>query len=620
MKKIFRVSFYFTLSFFPALLLFSVSFPGTAAAARSAEYKGPERSDFKVTKASRVQDSLKISWWNPEEHAFPTIEGQAWPDETGGFYDRLPARAEKMVRDAVWDLSRETAGLLIRFRSNASEIQVRYAVEDPVDMNHMPATGVSGVDLYAISKDGEWEWTAGKYSFKDTISYRFQSLPEDYKREYRLYLPLYNKVKWLEIGVPEGAAMEPLPVRKDKPIVIYGTSIAQGACASRPGLAWTNILGRKLDRPVINLAFSGNGRLEEALCDLLTELDPELFVIDCFPNMWRFPDDTIKARLVKTISSLRKKRPAIPVLIAEDADESINSLNIAREEGFDRLNRLAKEAFVEMKSGGLQHIHFLPADEIGLSVESTVDGVHPNDIGMMEYAEAYEKVIREILNEPQGHLSTTRPCIQYRSGDYYDWQARHREILEINRTDPPAVVFLGNSITHFWGGKPAAPAREGQDSWKKYFAARNVLNAGYGWDRIENVLWRVYHGELDGFNARQVAIMIGTNNLGINTDAEILEGLRLLVQAVKSRQPSAKVLLLGIYPRRDQEERIFHLNQEIAGLAAKENIQYADPGHVFLNTEGKIKEDLFSDGLHPNAAGYRLLGEAIAPSLTETSR
>ncbi|QEC53752.1 lysophospholipase L1-like esterase [Anseongella ginsenosidimutans] len=348
---------------------------------------------------TRSQDSLKIKWWNPSQHSSPVIEGQAWPGEVAGFYDRLPARAQKTVREAVWDLSRESAGLLIRFRSDAPEIQVRYTVEDALDMPHMPSTGVSGLDLYSPNEDGQWEWTAGKYSFKDTITYHFQSLPHGNKREYHLYLPLYNKVKWLEIGVSGNAALEPLPPRKEKPIAIYGTSIAQGGCASRPGLAWTSILGRKLNRPVINLAFSGNGRLETALVDLLVELDPALFVIDCLPNMSGFPDDTIKTRLTNTISTLLKKRPGIPVLVTEHADADINSLNTLREGGFDRVNKLAREALTLLKTKGLQPVHLLSAEEIALGIESTVDGVHPNDIGMMEYAQAYEKAIRDILHE-----------------------------------------------------------------------------------------------------------------------------------------------------------------------------------------------------------------------------
>ena len=499
------------------------------------------------------QPTTNYKWWNPEKNAFHTIEGQAWPDQVAHPYDRLPASAEHNVRKAVWDLSRQAAGLLIRFRSNATDIRVRYTVGGSLGFPHMPSTGVSGVDLYAISKDGAWEWAGGKYAFGDTVEYHFQNLKNDYVREYRLYLPLYNDVKWMEIGVPDNQNMTPLPVRDDKPIVVYGTSIAQGACASRPGMAWTAIMGRQLDRPVINLAFSGNGRLEKPLIDLISKMDAKIFVLDCFPNLGGFPADTVKERLLYAVKTLQKQQPQIPILIVEDANANIESLNASRQSRSIEVNVVARSTFAEMKAQGIQHIYFLSAKQIGFGNESTVEGTHPNDVGMSEYAKAYTQYIKKILNEPEGPYSTMQSCIQYRDQGY-DWDARHRELLKMNKENPPSVVFLGNSITHYWGGLPKAFLSRGADSWKTYLDPARVRNFGYGWDRIENVLWRVYHGELDGYQAKQVMIMIGTNNIGLNTDEEIINGLRLLIDAIKTRQPAASILLMGIFPRRNLKD------------------------------------------------------------------
>jgi hypothetical protein len=151
-------------------------------------------------------------------------------------------------------------------------------------MPHMPATGVSGVDMYAKNSVGDWLWLRGRYSFGDTIQYNFFEInPKDTYhengREYHLYLPLYNSIKWLEIGYEDGTHFEPLPIRPEKPIVVYGTSIAHGACASRPGMAWASILERKMDRPLINLGFSGNGRLENEALDFISEIDAVLYVL-----------------------------------------------------------------------------------------------------------------------------------------------------------------------------------------------------------------------------------------------------------------------------------------------------------------------------------------------------
>ena len=570
-----------------------------------------------VATASAAYGQQAIHWWNPEQADFPVVAGQGWHEGLAHFYDRLPAKAESRVRKAVWHLSHETAGLNIRFRAQSTDIYVRYVVGGNQAMPHMPATGVSGVDLYALNKDGGWEWSAGDYHFGDTITYHFASLPDAYTREYQLYLPLYNNVEWLEIGVPDSAGFTPLPLRPDKPIVLYGTSIAQGACASRPGKAWTAILSRNLHRPLINLAFSGNGRLESAVTDLLTELDPEIYVVDCLPNMTRFPVDTIKNRLLHTIRTLRTARPEVPILIVEDADGTVDELDEDRNAAYDKVNKVGEEVFAQLKAEGLEQIYLLTDEEIGLDIESTVDGVHPNDYGMAQYASAYTTRIRQILHEPVGNSSTTRPVKEYRS-KAYDWNARHLQVLQLNKKSPPRVVFLGNSITHNWGGDPSGKASRGDDSWNQYFKPAGVHNMGFGWDRIENVLWRVYHGELDGYQAKQVLINIGTNNLAFNTDEEIISGLKLLVEAIKQRQPTAEILMIGIYPRKGGEERVAALNQKIVRLCGATDIRYADPGALLLDDSGKVVESLFADGrLHPNAKGYSILAKALAPYLVQ---
>ncbi len=565
-----------------------------------------------------------INWWNPATAAATVIEGQAWPDAVKGRYDRLPASSEQEVRDVVWRLSTQSAGLMIRFRSDAEAVQVRYQTTNPTPgLAHMPATGVSGVDLYAISSDGEERWCAGRFTFKDTISYHFNQLvPNDtyHKkgREYRLYLPLYNGVKWMEIGVPAGAAFEVLPVRPEKPVVIYGTSIAQGACASRPGMAWTAILGRKLDRPVINLGFSGNGRLEKEIIHPMATLDAKVFVLDNLPNLTdpvTYPDEEVRQRLLYAVNYLREKRPEVPIVLASHAGYTEQKMNATRRGLYERLNRVLETTFAELKAAGATHLYLIPMEAFGQSIETMVDGTHPSDLGMMRYAEGYETALRRILNEPAGTVSTTRPCTQLRELGGYDWEARHREILEYGRKEAPHTVLIGNSITHYWGGLPYSGRAAGRASWDATFGTGGVLNMGYGWDRIENVLWRVYHGELDGYQAQQIFVMIGTNNLQSNTDEEIVEGWRQLLPAITSRQPGARVYMTGIYPRRNLEQRIHALNLQLAMVAAEYNAAYINPGSVLLDEAGKIVEALFSDGLHPNAAGYEKLGVAYRPYL-----
>jgi lysophospholipase L1-like esterase len=178
-------------------------------------------------------------------------------------------------------------------------------------------------------------------------------------------------------------------------------------------------------------------------------------------------------------------------------------------------------------------------------------------------------------------------------------------------------VLIGNSITHYWGGPPAEARHAGNDSWEKYFTPRITTNMGFGWDRIENVLWRIYHGELDSISPKQIVLMIGTNNLGLNTNEEIATGSQFLIKQIRAKQPNAYLLLMGIFPRRNMEERIVALNKMLANVATQPKIAYGDARNLFVKKDGKIDESLFSDGLHPNAAGYEKLGKFITAQLDE---
>lgn len=223
---------------------------------------------------------------------------------------------------------------------------------------------------------------------------------------------------------------------------------------------------------------------------------------------------------------------------------------------------------------------------------------------------------QKIIAAPLDSISTTCPITQNRDSAVYNWKERHDQVIALNRQRPPKVVFIGNSILHYWAGEPSAPIRRGEDSWSRYFGHKDVRNMGFGWDRIENVLWRVQNGELDGFSASHIVMLIGTNNLSVNTDKEILIGIDFLVQTVKKRQPNARIVLLALLPRKGYESRISTLNDKIKQVAARLKIQYADTGAMFMASDKKINEALFSDGIHPNTMGYNLLAPFIDNYLT----
>ncbi len=555
---------------------------------------------------------------------FKVIQNQAWTNETGNTYTRLPARAQGTVRPAVWSLSRSSAGLAIYFYSNASEIKIRYKVSGPFNMQHMPSTGVSGVDLYSINSDGKWNFNFGQYAFKDTIIYHYRDIPKDKYHnqgyEYRLFLPLYNQVEWLEIGVPESASFRFIPLMKDKPIVLYGTSIAQGACASRPAMAWSTILQRAVDHPLVNLGFSGNGKLEKPVLDLIGEVDASVYILDCLPNLIGENADDVYRLITNAVEQLRTKHTT-PILLVEHAGLFNAATNTVNNDELTRVNQASQKAYEALVSEGVKDLYYLARDTLDISLDGSVDNVHLTDLGMQQQALVVEKKIREILKEPKGKVPTTIPVTQRREPDTYEWMERHNAILDLNKSNPPKAVIIGNSITHYWGGKPETPLKFGADSWDKWIAPSGYHNLGFGWDRIENALWRIYHGEIDNSSIRKVTVMIGTNNLpgfvvqtGLvtDTDDDIVEGICFLISAIKARRPDVTIKIVGILPRRDYEQRIRALNQRIEEATIGKECLFINPGSKLLGSSGKIDESLFRDGLHPNAKGYRVIAADIA--------
>ena len=326
------------------------------------------------------------------------VEGQGWTD-TAAPFDRLPAKAEKLVRPPVWKLGRDTAGLSVRFVTDATTIDARWTVtSDNLAMPHMPATGVSGLDLYT-KVAGKWRWLAtGFPTGKTNTSTLVTGLPPG-EREFMLYFPLYNGVSSVEIGLSKAAVLkkpDPRPAGQAKPIVFYGTSITQGGCASRPGMVHTAILGRVFDRPVINLGFSGNGTLDPEMADLLGELDAAVYVIDCLPNL----DAAQTAeRAGPFVRALRKARPDTPVLLVEDRTYA-NAALLPAVADRNATNRAAlKKAHAELVAGGDKQLYYLPGDKlIGDDGEGTVDGSHPTDLGFMRQAETFEACLTGLLS------------------------------------------------------------------------------------------------------------------------------------------------------------------------------------------------------------------------------
>ena len=325
------------------------------------------------------------------------VEGQGWlPADLHSRYDRLPAKAEKIVRPPVWSLSRDSAGIAFRFNTDATTIQIRYTVGDKaIALHHMPATGVSGVDLYALDK-GTWKWVDVTRPKEPATTYTIAGLDPG-KRTYMGYLPLYNSTVKIEIGIPEGTAFEPIAPRTAKPVVFYGTSITHGASASRPGLCHPAILGRRLDRPVINLGFSGNGKMEPEVVALLSEIDAAVYVIDCLPNM---TGAEVAERAEPLVRQLRKARPDTPIVLVEYRSFTNSWIFKARRDRHAENRASLIRAFDLLVSSGVKNLHYIEGENLlGDDTEGATDGSHPNDLGFMRQADIFEPVLRKALGQ-----------------------------------------------------------------------------------------------------------------------------------------------------------------------------------------------------------------------------
>ena len=340
--------------------------------------------------ASGAETSDTIQFHDGQEF---TIIGRFHSEKT---YTRFPAKYENTLRKEVWGLGQHSAGISIRFRTNSPFINVRWSVKNDAAMDHMPFTGIKGVDLYSLV-EGKWKYiNTGRVKGKRNEFMMVRGAGDSY-REYLLNLPLYDGADTVSIGIKNGASIsvpEDMHLTSKKPVVYYGSSIAQGGCASRPGLLFTNILARSMDRPFINMGFSGNGTFDLSVGDALCETDAALYVIDCNPNT---RTELIYERAVELVMKLHRERPEVTVLLVE-AFPYVSGFSKPSEAENAKKNIELNKAYEALRKAGIKNLYYRKGDDlIGFDYEGTVDGVHPNDIGMMRIAEALEPTIRKYV-------------------------------------------------------------------------------------------------------------------------------------------------------------------------------------------------------------------------------
>ena len=364
--------------------------------------------DPRMALENAVVDTNGVKWVDGKH--LP-LEGKYFAD-VEAFYDRLPANVTTNVNGGVRSMKHHTSGMLFRFRTNSKTLAFRWVQYSPnLAMHHMPATGVSGIDIYRQLPDGRWRYVkTGSISKPEGGRTTVSWTPGD---ACLVNLPLYNGIRSFAVGIDKDATITALGPRKsgiDKPVVFYGTSITHGGCYSRPGLGFVNIVGRQLDVPVCGLGFSGSGRMELEMADHLARIDASCYVLDCLWNMNRprrdanaaFHDmyaagfdekdaiSVVRARYEPFIRALRAKRPNVPIVMAEQCDVFCGPPS--------EKDRFIRALYEKLIAEGWKNLVYLPKTEMySGDCEGTVDGCHPNDLGMMSMAQAFGKAVRQAL-------------------------------------------------------------------------------------------------------------------------------------------------------------------------------------------------------------------------------
>jgi len=338
-----------------------------------------------------------VAWHTPRKPPFQIV-GFPWFDREG-IYRRLPKIPAFPIREPVDRLADCTAGGQIRFRTNSPILQLSVKLAGPADMYHMPATGQCGFDCY-IGGPGKMKYASTARFDSEATQYEavfFEELDEE-MREVTIHFPLYQGVEEVWIGVAGGAKLAaPEPFANEGKLLFYGTSITQGGCASRPGMAYPSIVGRRLKRECVNLGFSGNGKGEPELARLICEIaNLDLLVLDYVPNTTA---DEYRETLPAFVEIVRAARPRLPILVVSGIRYAIDELQASLLRKRTECRDFARAFVAGRRQAGDADIAFVNGDQmLGRDYEEcTVDGVHPTDLGFQRIADRLTKEIEKMF-------------------------------------------------------------------------------------------------------------------------------------------------------------------------------------------------------------------------------
>ncbi len=315
-------------------------------------------------------------------------------------YTRIPMCLKDSVRPTLWERAQCSTGMAVRFATDSKKVAVRYNLLWNTHMVHMADTGLKGVDLYRLSDEGQWEYVNTCRPYKsDSIQTKVfvENLTGD-MREFMIYLPLYDGINWLEVGVEQNATIQkPIidnPV-SNKQIIFYGTSILQGGCSTRTGMCGTNIVQRDLGIECVNIGISGEGKMDFCMARAMAGIkDAVAYVIDPIPNCTEMMCDTLTYDFVNILRTLR---PEVPIIMVEGPMYPYAKFDKYFANYLPKKNAAFYKNYLRLKEENPNNIYYVTCEGLYGDHEGTVDGIHATDIGFLAYAKKLEPVIMQAL-------------------------------------------------------------------------------------------------------------------------------------------------------------------------------------------------------------------------------
>jgi lysophospholipase L1-like esterase/acetyl esterase/lipase len=398
-------------------------------------------------------------------------------------------------------------------------------------------------------------------------------------------------------------------------------------------------------RNALNLGYSGY-RTENIIWNLQNgELDgqsPKVVVLEIGTNNvdeknypTRHTAGQLAGGITAIVKLLRQRLPDTKIIVLRCFPGCYGGPNPTSHRAI-----LERASDIVSKLADGEHIFYCDVNHVFLNMDGSInhaqlqDWLHPSPAGAKAWAQAMEPLLSKLMGDTsldrEIPANTAIVPVPKLEEDSYNWWDRHAEVMRIKDRVNPEIILIGNSITHFWGGQnpvrrnadgsPMEP--NGPKSWSGLFGPYRVLNLGFGWDRTQNVLWRLDHGEIDGLHPRVVVINIGTNNTSqttharMNTAAEIVEGIHAVCMRVRSKVPGAKIVLMAVFPREQdplspRRVLINEINRQLAIFANENKITLVDLGPGLLASDGTFLPGMMLDYTHPTDKGYQVWADSI---------